>query len=120
MPIGMRTVLKSRSNGRLLARAAEFVSGHTESIVLAPTHSAGEELAHRAPGIAGMHRLTIVQLAADLARPAMAARGLAPVTPLALEALAARVVHASRAELTYFEPVAAMPGFARALARRSE
>ena len=49
----------------------------------------------------------------------MAALGLAPLTPLGLEALAARAVHLARAnnELKYFSPVAMLPGFARALAR---
>jgi len=49
----------------------------------------------------------------------MASRGIAPLSALGVEALAARVVHAERAErpFTYFEAVAPMPGFARALAR---
>ncbi len=49
----------------------------------------------------------------------MASLGLAPLTPLGLEAVAARVAHAARNEgdLDYFKDVAAMPGFARALSR---
>jgi CRISPR/Cas system-associated exonuclease Cas4 (RecB family) len=119
MPIGTRATLQSRSNGRLIAAAASFVSAHSEALLIAPTHSAGEDLAHRTAGVAGLHRLTLVQLASDLARPAMAAMGLAPLTPLGLEALAARVIYTARAaeELAYFDPVAAMPGFARSLAR---
>jgi len=114
-------VVKSRSNTRLIAAAAEFLSEHHETLVIAPTRSAGEEMAHQlpAPGVAGAHRTTLIQLAADLARPEMSKLGLAPLTPLGLEALAARVVHAAlrEQELHYFRPVAAMPGFGRALAR---
>jgi len=63
--------------------------------------------------------MTFVQLAADLARPSMSELGLAPLSSLGLEALAARVVYATRAanRLKYFNPVSALPGFARALAR---
>jgi hypothetical protein len=119
MPNGARSAFKSRSNGLLLDRAADFVSAHDEVIVIAPSHSAGEELAHRTSGISGVHRLTFQQFAADLARPAMAATGLAPLTPLGLEAVSARVSHRSLVEneLDYFKDVAGMPGFARALAR---
>jgi len=124
MPIGNREVVKSRSNGRLLVAAQEFLSSCSESVVIAPTHSAGEDLAHRisqsrGAGSTGVHRLTLVQLASDLARPAMARLGLAPVTSLGVEALAARVACGalSEKELNYFTPVAALPGFARSLAR---
>lgn len=49
----------------------------------------------------------------------MARRGLAPLSALGVEAIAARVIHAERASrpFAYFEAVAAMPGFARALAK---
>jgi ATP-dependent helicase/nuclease subunit B len=129
---GSVRLIKSRSNGRLLEAAAEFLASHHESLVITPGHSAGEELVHNAEGLAGTHpsrgnagvqRATLVQLAADLARPAMAHLGLAPLTSLGLEALAARAVYRAREEpeqkhaLNYFKPVAALPGFARALAR---
>jgi RecB family exonuclease len=79
---------------------------------------AGEGLAQRLPGFAGVHAITLVEFAADLARPAMATLGLGPLSRLGREAVAARVVHAARAEseLRYFHPVAGLPGFARALA----
>jgi ATP-dependent helicase/nuclease subunit B len=124
MPIGNRATIKSRGNGRLLDAAAEFLSSQVEAVIIAPTHSAGEDAAHRTlrsggPGFSGIHRLTIVQLAADVARPALARLGLAPLTTLGMEALAARVACAALKErkLAYFEPVAALPGFARSLAR---
>jgi RecB family exonuclease len=58
-------------------------------------------------------------MAAELARSAMAAKGLAPLSGLGLEAVAARIAQKALAhgELAYFHPVAALPGFARALAR---
>jgi ATP-dependent helicase/nuclease subunit B len=69
--------------------------------------------------MAGVHRSTLPQLASSLARPAMAERGLAPLGTLGLEALAARVAHEARQDraLKYYDPVAALPGFAAALAR---
>lgn len=49
----------------------------------------------------------------------MAERGLTPLSNLGLEAVSARVAHAAAQSglLQYFEPVAALPGFGRALAR---
>ena len=49
----------------------------------------------------------------------MAHRGLAPLSALGVEAIAARVIHAERVSrrFAYFEAVAGMPGFARALGR---
>ncbi len=71
------------------------------------------------PGSCGVHRVTVVQAAAELARAAMAERGLAPLSSLGREAVAARIAQTAREhrELAYFHPVAALPGFARALAR---
>lgn len=70
-------------------------------------------------GSAGVHRVTLVQVASELARSAMAERGLAPLSGLGREAVAARITPMALAqgELAYFHPVAALPGFARALAR---
>jgi CRISPR/Cas system-associated exonuclease Cas4 (RecB family) len=116
-------VVKSWSNSRLLAAGAEFIAAYPETIVIAPTHLAGEGIAHAAgankSGIAGVHRMTLIQLAADVARFAMAERGIAPLSALGLEAIATRVVFAARSEneLRYFNPVAGLPGFGRALAR---
>lgn len=65
----------------------------------------------------GRHRLTLGRLAAQLAAPALAARGLAPAGRLALEALSARVVFrlADRGQLGRFAAVADRPGLPRAL-----
>lgn len=76
-------------------------------------------MAHKALRSGGLHRTTLIQFAAELARPEMAGRGLAPLSALGVEAIAARAIHAERASrpFAYFEAVASMPGFARALAR---
>jgi ATP-dependent helicase/nuclease subunit B len=88
-------------------------------MTILPGRLAGEALAQRGRGAAGLHRTTLVQWAALFARPEMAEKGLAPLSPLGLEAIAARVVHAAReaGELKYFGPVAGLPGFSRALGR---
>ena len=70
-------------------------------------------------GAVGLHRFSLTQLAARLAAPVLAARGIAPATRMGSEAVATRAVFEARREegLAYFEPVAGMPGFPRALAR---
>jgi ATP-dependent helicase/nuclease subunit B len=123
MPLGEAQTVKSRSTGPLIAATAEFlrslVTSGLESVLIVPSHSAGEELAHHIGRTRGIHRLTLLQLALEWARPEMAERGLGPLSNLGQEALAARVVHAERAEkeLEYFSAVAGMKGFPRALAR---
>jgi ATP-dependent helicase/nuclease subunit B len=115
----LRRLVKSRSNHRLLATVTDYISAYSEIIAVSPTYLAGEGIAHRTKGIAGLHRTTLTQFAADLARPEMARLGLAPLSALAAEAIAARVIHLERDSrpLAYFESVAPMRGFARALAR---
>ena len=119
-----RALVHSRSNATLLDRAAAFLAGeseHREVLVIAPTRAAANELAiHAFPsGCQGLHALTLTQLAANLAAQPMGRLGLAPISRLGIEALAARIVHAAATanELTYFAPVAQTPGFARALAK---
>jgi len=114
-----RRIVRSRSNARLLAVIADSISAYSEAVLISPTYLAGEGIAHRTAGIAGLHRTTLVQFAAELARPEMSRRGLAPLSALGVEALAARAIHAEREAhpFAYFEDVAGMPGFARALAR---
>ncbi len=119
-----RALVHSRSNAALLQRAAAFLSAesaHREVLVIAPTRAAANELAiHAFPsGCQGLHALTITQLAANLAAQPMGRLGLAPISRLGIEAVAARIVHAAVTanQLTYFAPVAQTPGFARALAK---
>ena len=115
-----RRIVKSRSHGRLLAEAASAFPHEPEKIVIVPNVAAGERWAHALPqGALGLHRLSLVSWAALLSKQYLAEKNLAPAGALALEAVAARALHrAHRAgELTYFAPVATLPGFARALAR---
>src|SRR5579863_3652512 len=65
----------------------------------------------------GWHRFTLTQLAAHLATPDFALRGIAHSTALGAEAVAGRSVFEALDEtaLDYFGPVAQLPGFARAL-----
>src|ERR1700733_10923578 len=114
-----RRIVYSRSNSRLSAVLANSISAYSEIVLVAPTYLAGERIAHRTSGVAGLHRTTLIQFAAELARPEMANLGLAPLSVLGAEAIAARVIHAERESrpLAYFDGVAAMRGFGRAPAR---
>ncbi len=115
----MRRLIKSRWTHRLLDALSDYISAYPEMILISPSYLAGEGIAHRTSGGAGFHRATLIQFAAELARPEMALRGLAPLSALGAEAIAARVIHGEREarSFSYFDGVAAMPGFARALAR---
>jgi ATP-dependent helicase/nuclease subunit B len=119
-----RALVHSRSNTALLDRASTFLAAkepHAEILVIAPTRAAANELTiHAFPsGCQGVHALTLTQLAANLAAQPMGRLGLAPISRLGIEALAARIVHAAATSqsLLYFAPVAQTPGFARALAK---
>jgi hypothetical protein len=107
-----------------LAAAAEFMGGFapaSERLLVGVSREAVDRFAHtlatRLRATFGLHRFTLTQLAAHLATPDFAARGVAHSTPLAAEAVAARSVFEAieAGELDYFKPVALMPGFARAL-----
>src|ERR1700730_16290893 len=66
----------------------------------------------------GWHRLTLAQLAANIASPALTERGLAPIRQLGAEATVARLLHRLRIEqaLGRFQPIAHTPGFSLAIA----
>jgi CRISPR/Cas system-associated exonuclease Cas4 (RecB family) len=70
----------------------------------------------------GLYRFSLTQLAARLAAPLLARDRLSPTTGLGVQAVAARALFDADhdAALTYFAPVASMPGFPRALARTLE
>jgi hypothetical protein len=76
-------------------------------------------IAAQAGASIGLHRFSLTQLAVRLAAPVLAEQGLAPVTYLGTEAVAARATFEAQrdAALAYFAPVARTPGFPRALAR---
>jgi hypothetical protein len=96
--------------------------GHGALIVSASRGAADDvarSVARTRRGAVGLHRFSFAQLAAHLAAPVLAARGIAPATRMGSEAVAARAAFDARAEgeLAYFEPVSGTPGFPRALAR---
>lgn len=115
-----RRLIHSSSNATILRVAAEWLAEQPEALIVAASRAAADELVWRAAdrGFLGIHRLTLTQLAAAVAAERIAAQGLAPLSRLAVEALAARVTGSVRkaGKLGYFDPVADAPGFARALA----
>ncbi|HSR54450.1 MAG TPA: hypothetical protein VLV83_26795, partial [Acidobacteriota bacterium] len=122
---GMGLVVSAETRVRL-QRAALWVEergGLQEVLVVAPSRGAADDfvrgLAQKKGGAWGVHRMTLAQLASIYATERLAEEQRAPLSPLGVEALAARAVHDCRAQepLEYFHPVADMPGFARALAR---
>ena len=108
-----------------LASAHAFVDRFappTELIIVAATRGAADDFAReraRRRSTFGLHRFSLVELAARAAAPDAAAAGRIAGTQTNAEAVAARVTFDALAagELGYFGPVAAMPGFPKALAR---
>ncbi|MEO8099527.1 MAG: PD-(D/E)XK nuclease family protein [Acidobacteriota bacterium] len=107
------------SNSFLIAEAQDFLRRYTEVLLVGPSGASNFKSSGSQRGSAGIHRVSFLQMARQLAQPALAEFGLAPVSNLGTEALASRVAFQIRKEnaLVYFEPVAALPGFSRALAR---
>ena len=126
----MLSILTSASASTRLSAARQFVlnaSASTETLVVAASRGAADDFARdlsRARGSAtfGLYRFSLTQLAARLAAPLLARDRVAPTTALGMQAVAARALFDATADgsLTYFAPVASMPGFPRALARTLE
>ena len=109
-------VVRSRSNGILIAAAESFSASHPETLFLCQPGAGIPPPS----GSLGTHRLSFLQFARQAALPKMAERGLVPISAVGAEALAAHVVFQARAKggvLKYFHPVAWLPGFSKALAR---
>lgn len=98
------------------ARGAEGLSIGTSLDALTDLFAC---LAREGRAVFGEHRVTLARLAAQIAAPRLAARGLATAGPLPLEALCARVVSAlaKDGKLGRFALVAGRPGLPRAVAR---
>lgn len=120
-----RTPYVSGAAADRLAAAEAFldaVPAEGEVLVVGASRDAADELvrrvARRRRACVGLHRLTLTQLAARLAAPALSAAGLTPCTPLGAQALAARAAFDALAagRLPYYAPVARTPGFSRTLA----
>src|SRR5215831_16749986 len=93
-----------------------------EALVIGASREAADDLVRRVTAAVGasfgIHRASLLQLAARLAAPELARLGVAPTSMLGTEALAARITFEvlGTEALGYFGPVARFPGFARALA----
>jgi len=121
-----RALVVSPAADRRLERAAAWLGDRRrdeEVLILGASLDGPAEIVRlvtsRRGASFGWARGTLGRVAAALAGPELAARGLAPVGALPLEALASRVVDGLRREgaLGRFQPVAAFPGLPRALAR---
>lgn len=118
------TAVTSVAHRRRLERARAWLEslGQTEELLVASAALDGaNDLARAAAkgkGVAfGWHRLGISQLAFAIASPALAARGLVPLSRLGTEAIVARIVHRLKddGQLKQYEIVADAPGFPRAI-----
>ena len=119
-------LIESPSAQLRLEQARAFVTAHAargDVWLVGASRGAADDLARSiamaSGATVGLHRFSLAQLAARLAAPVLAAQGLAPVTYLGTEAVAARATFEAQREdaLRYFAPVARTPGFPRALAR---
>ncbi|HXG54521.1 MAG TPA: PD-(D/E)XK nuclease family protein [Vicinamibacterales bacterium] len=119
-------VLESSATHMRLAEARAFVrdrAARGDVLIVSASRGAADDLARsiavESGATIGLHRFSLTQLAARLAAPSLAGEGRAVATGLGAEAVAARATFDAQQEhaLTYFDPVAMMPGFARALAR---
>ena len=94
-----------------------------EALVIGATRGAADDfvrtIARDTGATFGLTRFSLTELAARSATAGAGAGRRAPATHAGAEAVAARAVFDSIAagELTYFTPVASMPGFSKALAR---
>jgi len=119
-------VIVSSSAAARLAAARAFLGGRppaSEIAVVGASRGAADDLvraiAREAGATFGLTRFSLTELAARAAAAALAGGRRVPGTQAGAEAIAARAVFEARAagELAYFEPVASMPGFPKALAR---
>ena len=128
MPTPRRDTIEIVESGSAAARLAaaeaflDALPADGEVVLVGASRDAADELARRVTrrrrAAVGLHRLTLTQLAARLAAPALSAGGLAHGTPLAAHAVAARAAFDALAAgaLPYYAPVARTPGFTRTLA----
>jgi CRISPR/Cas system-associated exonuclease Cas4 (RecB family) len=121
----MRVVLSSSAAVRLDA-ARGFLGGHlpgSEVVIVGASRGAADDLARdvarRTGATFGLARFSLTEIAARAAAARLAGARRVPGSSAGAEAMAARAVFDAIAadELAYFAPVAALPGFPKALAR---
>ena len=123
MPTTVIPIVSPSSFARLAAARSRLSGVEPPILIVAASRAAADEfalgLAAERGATFGVSRSGFTELAARLAIPALARLGLSPSAPLGDEAVAARVTFDAREDgaLEYFEPVAGMPGFPRALGR---
>lgn len=124
MPLVPSVSISVSSRSRL-TRARQWLLGHQvdeQLVVVANSVEAAADVARRAMadrGVAfGWHRVSWWQLAHDVAAPGLAAAGLVPITRIASDAVVATLVHRLRTDgkLGRYEAVSTAPGFPRAIA----
>jgi len=122
-------IVESPAAGVRLAAGEAFVAAAApaeELLLVGASRAAVDDLVRRVaparPAVVGLHRFTLTQVAARLAAPALSAAGLAPCTPLAARAVAARATFEALARdaIPFFASVARTPGFTRSLAASLE
>jgi|SRR5262245_5428433 len=119
------TACTSFASHRRIARARAWLMARApaeELLIIGANLDAANELARAVAqttgGAFGWHRFTLTQLAAALAAPTMAARGIVPAGRLGVEAIVCRAVHALSpgGALGRYACIAKAPGFPRAIA----
>src|SRR5438128_2074633 len=119
----MRRLVTSLAVQDRLRSASEFIAGFSgqEILLVSSTRIAADEFVRQscaqATGVFGVYRFTVPLLAFTIASERLAESGITALAGVAVDALAARSVHACRinGKLSWFEPVAMTPGFFRAL-----
>jgi hypothetical protein len=122
----MLRVITATSAAARLNAAAVFLRARNpsaEAVIVGASRGAADDfaraIAREAGATFGLTRFSLTELAARAATTRLAGASRAPLTQAGAEATAARAVFDALAdeELDYFGPVAAMPGFPKALAR---
>ena len=119
------TVVSSSANHRRIARGRDWLEARApaeEVLIIGATLGAANEVARsvaQTKGASfGYHRMTLGQLAAALARPALAAQRTVPLGALGIQAVTNRAIHklSEVGALGRYAKLTNGPGFARAIA----
>ena len=123
MTTTLTSIVFASAGARLDAARARLAEIEPPILIVAATRAAADEfafsIANEQGATFGLTRVSVAELVARLAIPALARQNLTPSAPLSDEAVAARVADdlQKKGALGYFDPVAGMPGFPRALSR---